>query len=173
MQRAFIVCQPEKCTGCQLCEFACSARYGGYNPLLSHIRLVRMQPTSIMAIACRLCDEPTCMYACPRECISVSETTGIMLVDKDVCNGCGWCVEACEFGAVTINHQERVVAMCNLCEDRGGRPRCVEICVYGALSYTTPAAVAERRRREIVQSGVLPEMGRPPAMRRPAADGRV
>ena len=110
MQRPFIVCQPEKCTGCQLCEFACSARYGGYNPGKSEIRLVRRQPAAIMAIACRLCDEPTCMYACPRECISVSETTGIMLVDKDVCNGCGWCVEACEFGAVSINHDERIVS---------------------------------------------------------------
>ena len=71
------------------------------------------------------------MYACPRQCISVSETTGVMLVDKDVCNGCGWCVEACEFGAVTINHGERIVSMCNLCEDRDDRPRCVEICVCG------------------------------------------
>ena len=94
MQRPFIVCQPEKCTGCQLCEFACSARHGGYNPIKSEIRLVRRQPAAIMAIACRLCDEPTCMYACPRECISVNETTGIMQVDKNVCNGCGWCVEA-------------------------------------------------------------------------------
>ena len=66
MQRPFIVCQPEKCTGCQLCEFACSARHGGYNPQMSEIRLVRRQPAAIMAIACRLCDEPTCMYACPR-----------------------------------------------------------------------------------------------------------
>ena len=110
-----------------------------------------------MAIACRLCDEPTCMYACPRECISVSETTGIMLVDKDICNGCGWCVEACEFGAVSINHGERIVSMCNLCEDRGGDPRCVQICSYSALSLSTPADVAERRRVDIVTSGILPE----------------
>ncbi len=162
MQRPFIVCRPEKCTGCQLCELACSARHGGYNPLLSHIRLVRNQPASIM------------VYACPRECISVSEATGIMLVDKDVCNGCGWCVEACEFGAVTINHAERVVAMCTLCEDRDSRPRCVEICVYGALSLSTPAAVAERRRREIVLSGVLPEMrSTNEGMRQSAGDGRI
>ena len=72
MQRPFIVCDPEKCTGCQMCEFACSARHGGYNPLASHIRLVRVQPAHIMSIACRLCDEPTCMAACPRQCISVS-----------------------------------------------------------------------------------------------------
>ena len=59
-----------------------------------------------MAIACRLCDEPTCMYACPRECISVSETTGIMLVDKDVCNGCGWCVGHCKPNAIKCIHAE-------------------------------------------------------------------
>jgi carbon-monoxide dehydrogenase iron sulfur subunit len=119
-----------------------------------------------MSIACRLCDEPTCMAACPRQCISVSQTTGIMLVDKDVCNGCGWCVEACEFGAVTINHGERIVSMCNLCEDREDRPRCVEICVHDALSLSTPAEVSARRRREIVRSGVLPEM-RPSLRERP------
>jgi Fe-S-cluster-containing hydrogenase component 2 len=158
MQMPFIICEPEKCTGCQLCEFACSSRYGEYNPLLSRIRLVRMEPVSIMAIACRLCDTPTCIYACPRSCIRVSETTGIMMVDKDVCNGCGWCVEACEFGAVTINHKERIVSMCNLCEDRENGPRCVEICVYGALSLATPSDIASRRRHEVVKSGVLPEM---------------
>jgi Fe-S-cluster-containing hydrogenase component 2 len=81
-----------------------------------------------------------------------------MIVDEDVCNGCGWCVEACEFGAVTIDHRQRIVSMCNLCEDNDGQPRCVEICVYDALSLSTPADVAEQRRREIVQSGVLPEM---------------
>ncbi len=164
MQQPFIVCDPDKCTGCQMCELVCSSRHGGYNPLSSHIRLVRVQPAhtpasvSILAIACRLCEEPTCMHACPRDCISVGKTSGIMLVDKDMCTGCGWCVEACEFGAVTIDHGERVVSMCNLCEDRDSRPRCIEICVHGALSLSTPADVAARRRREVVQSGVLPEL---------------
>ncbi len=158
MQRPFIVCDPDLCTGCQLCEFACSSRHDGFNPLLSEIRLVRRQPVAIMAIACRLCEEPTCMYACPRDCITVSESTGVMLVDADVCNGCGWCVEACEFGAVSINHNERIVSMCNLCEDRGGEPRCIEICPFDALSLSTPADVAERRRTDIVLTGVLPEM---------------
>ena len=89
-----------------------------------------------------------------------------MLVDKDVCNGCGWCVEACEFGAVSINHGERIVSMCNLCEDRGGDPRCVQICSYGALSLSTPADVAERRRSEIASkwetiiSSVMASAGR-------------
>lgn len=158
MQRPFIVCRPEKCTGCQLCEFVCSSRNGGYNPLLSRIHLVRMQPASILSIACRLCDEPSCVAACPRHCISVSPTSGIMVVDEDSCTGCGWCVEACEFGAVTINPTERAVAMCNLCEDRGGRPRCVEICVHGALSLSTLAELAEKRRRELVLGVLLPEL---------------
>ncbi len=143
MQKPFIVCDPEKCTGCQMCEFACSARHGGYNPLASsHPAGAGAAGAHHAGIACRLCDEPTCMAACPRQCISVSQTTGIMLVDKDVCNGCGWCVEACEFGAVTINHGERIVSMCNLCEDRDDRPRCVEICVHDALSLSTPAEVS-------------------------------
>jgi anaerobic carbon-monoxide dehydrogenase iron sulfur subunit len=159
MQRPFIVCDPAKCTGCQLCEFVCSSRSGAYDPLLSHIRLVRSsrQPAVIMSLACRLCDTPSCVTACPRQCISADENTGIMRVNKDMCTGCGWCVEACEFGAVTIDHGERVVSMCNLCEDRDDRPRCVEICVYGALSLATPADVAARRRRELVEGGLLPE----------------
>ena len=165
MERPFIVCDPEKCTGCQLCEFVCSSRNGEYNPRLSHIRLVRMPPAHIMSIACRLCEEPTCVYACPRECIAVDEETGIMVVDADRCNGCGWCVEACEFGAVTINHGERLVSMCDLCKDREAGPRCVEVCVYEALSLSTPADVAERRRREIVRSGALPEI-RPAGVKR-------
>jgi len=159
MQKPFIICEPDKCTGCQLCEFACSSRSGEYNPLLSRIRLVRTGTVNIMAIACRLCDTPSCMHACPRSCIRISETTGIVVVDKDFCNGCGWCVEACEFGAVAIDHKERIVTMCDLCEDRDNGPRCVEMCVYGALSLATPSDIAARRRRKVVESGALPEMG--------------
>ena len=45
MPHKFIVCDPDKCVGCQICEFACSAvKEGVFQPLFSRIRTVRIEP---------------------------------------------------------------------------------------------------------------------------------
>ncbi|MEA3459530.1 MAG: 4Fe-4S dicluster domain-containing protein, partial [Chloroflexota bacterium] len=90
-----IVCDPDKCTGCRMCELACSmAQEGAFAPLLSRIRNVRIEPVIQMTVSCQLCKDPPCVIACPRKALSQSEETGIIIVDEDLCNGCGWCIEA-------------------------------------------------------------------------------
>ena len=149
MQRRFVASDPEKCIGCKICEYVCSAeKEKAFNPLLSRIRTVRIKPTNNIAIACRLCEDAPCVHACPRDALEQSEEKGIILIDEEKCTGCGWCIEACDFGAITLHPERRVVMACDLC---GGDPRCVQYCPKeGALLHTTLHIMSQKARRKAV-----------------------
>ncbi|MHB0856710.1 MAG: 4Fe-4S dicluster domain-containing protein [Anaerolineae bacterium] len=147
-----VICDPSKCIGCRLCEYACSAtKTGSFNPDLSRIRVVRIEPIAMTAIACRLCADAPCITACPRNALSRSEKNGAILVDADKCDGCGWCVEACDFGAVVLNPETKDAEICNLCEDQEEGPRCIQFCPKEALSLATPEVIRQQARREVVE----------------------
>ncbi|MEA3408105.1 MAG: 4Fe-4S dicluster domain-containing protein [Chloroflexota bacterium] len=145
-----IVCDPDKCIGCRLCEYACSVtKTGSFDPSRSLIRVVRIEPVTMTAIACRLCEDAPCILACPRNALSRSEENGVILVDEDECDGCGWCVEACEFGAIVLNPTTKNAEICDLCPDEE-EPPCVAICPKDALSLSTPEVLRQKARRNVV-----------------------
>ena len=55
------------------------------------------------------------------------------MVDEEKCNGCGWCIEACEYGAVTLHPNTRKAIICDTCS---GDPKCIPLCPESALSLT-------------------------------------
>ena len=143
------MCDQSKCTGCGLCELACSAKKGMiFNPLLSRIRVARIEPFIDVAVACRFCEGASCVASCPRRALKQDSVTGIIRLDKDTCTGCSWCIEACEFGAMTIPFGKKTVASCDLCD---GKPLCVEICPKKALELLTPNAISNRARKSAVE----------------------
>ena len=145
-----IVCDPVKCTGCRICEYACSVtKTGTFDPSLSRIRVVRIEPITMTAIACRLCEDAPCVLACPRNALTQT-ANGTIAVDANKCDGCGWCAEACDFGAIVLNPKLHLAEMCDLCADREDGPRCVEFCPKEALSLSTPEQVRQQTRREVV-----------------------
>ena len=146
-----IICDPDKCMGCRICEYACSAvKTGAFDPNMSRIRAVRIEPVTMTAIACRLCADAPCIIACPQDALSRSERNGIILVDEDKCDGCGWCIEACDFGAIVLNPKSKNAEICDLCEDEEGGPPCIQFCPKEALSLATPEVLQQRVRREVV-----------------------
>ncbi len=150
MTHRYIVCDPDKCMGCQMCEFICSAtKEGEFNPLLSRIRNVRIEPVVMLSVSCRNCEDPACVIACPRNALSQNPETGTIQIDEEACNGCGWCVGACEFGAILLNPVTKKVAICDLCADKD-EPQCVRFCPREALSLSTPEKVGQKSRREAV-----------------------
>ncbi len=130
----FVNCDLQKCVGCVICEYACSwKKEKVFNPLKSRIRAIRLDPLSNAAIACKVCKEAPCVAACPEKALAQSTETGIVTVDEDKCNGCGWCIETCDYGAITLHPDKRKVIICDTCS---GEPECVQFCPEGALSLS-------------------------------------
>jgi len=144
MSKKFIVCDPDKCLGCQICEFACSAeKVKSCNPLFARIRVVNFEPQGSMAIACVLCEKAPCVTSCPTKALLKSER-GIIQVEEKKCNGCGWCIAACKFGAITLDPSKNIVSICDLCAED---PKCVKFCPFEAISYATVEEAAPKFRR--------------------------
>lgn len=137
MQHKYIVCDLDLCAGCQLCEFACAAgKTGAFDLEMSRIRLARPEATLMGSFACRLCSDAPCIGVCPREALSRHPENGTIVVDKVKCVGCGWCIEACDYGAVVLDPRTKMVAICDMCPDQP-EPRCITFCPKGALRLTT------------------------------------
>jgi len=151
------VTDPTKCSGCLICEYACSEiKEKSYNPKKSRIRLVRLGLTSQMAVACQLCEDAPCIIACPRDALKKSEATSVIMVDERKCNGCGWCVLACNFGSITIHDKKKTAVICDLCQ---GDPECIKACPEGALELTTEEGVAQRARTGSVKKILTDRVG--------------
>jgi len=142
--RKFVSVDPSKCTGCGICEYACTLEKGEavWNPIRSRIRVVRMTPLFNFALACRFCEDAKCVKACPEKALSQSEKTGILMVKEKQCKGCDWCVQACEHGGITIHSDTGKAIACDLCE---GEPKCVEFCPEEALELISTDEDAEKR----------------------------
>jgi len=140
-----------KCVGCRVCEYACSMeKFKAFNPAKSRIRVVRLYPHTNAALNCRMCQDAPCVIACPRKALTQSQENGVIHVDDKLCDGCGWCVKACEFGAIALDPKP-TVCICDLCEKREGGPTCVEWCPEKALELTTTDGLSQKARIEAVE----------------------
>lgn len=160
MIRKFVVSDSEKCTGCGICELVCSAvKERGFNPLLSRIRMARMEPFANMAIACRLCETPKCVKSCPRKALTADEKTGVISVDEQKCDGCRWCMEACEFGVIFVHKDKKISTVCDLCQLN---PKCVAFCPQEALQLMTGEELGQKMRkrafRKLLSETLEPKM---------------
>ncbi|MCW3997432.1 MAG: thiamine pyrophosphate-dependent enzyme [Candidatus Bathyarchaeota archaeon] len=130
--RQFVNCDPKRCVGCVVCEYACSlVKEKTFNPGKSRIKTIRLNPLSNIAVACRVCEDPACIQACPEGALIQSEEKGVIRVDEAKCNGCGWCIESCEYGALTLHSGSGKIIVCDTCD---GEPACIKWCPESALS---------------------------------------
>jgi Fe-S-cluster-containing hydrogenase component 2 len=150
MARKVIFCDSEKCTGCGICELICSAvKEKKFEPSMSRIRVVKIEPFVYMALTCRLCEDPPCVFACPRGALNQEEKTNAIKPEDDKCIGCSWCLEACEFGAILLSPNKKGVIICDLCV---GQPACVEFCPRKALAFFAPEQRSSRARKSVVEA---------------------
>lgn len=69
------------------------------------------------------------MTVCPAKAITRSDQ-GIVVIDDDLCIGCGLCAQYCPIDMIHINSEIKKAYKCELCQ---GSPLCVEACPTGAL----------------------------------------
>jgi Fe-S-cluster-containing dehydrogenase component len=79
---------------------------------------------------CNHCQNAPCVQVCPVFARFYTEE-GIVLVDKNACIGCKYCVTACPYGATYIHPEQKVTDKCTYCYHRlrrGLKPACVTAC---------------------------------------------
>jgi Fe-S-cluster-containing hydrogenase component 2 len=159
MEKVLMI-DPDKCTGCRMCEQVCSVSHEGtVNPYRSRIRVLKWEMEGgVLPMVCQQCDDPPCLNVCPMGAISKDADSGVVSIDYDKCIGCRMCMFACPFGAMGYDWVDRKVIKCDLCQ---GDPQCVRFCDPGAVSLvekqqsreTKMKAAAERIRKVMADTG--------------------
>ena len=88
---------------------------------------------------CKHCTHAGCLDVCPTGAIFRTEF-GTVVIQDDVCNGCGYCVTACPFGVIDKRELGGDGGMhkCTLCYDRledGLEPACAKACPTDSIQF--------------------------------------
>ena len=112
-----------------------------------------------MSDVCKHCTNAGCLDACPTGALIRTEFDTVVL-QPDVCNGCGYCIPSCPFGVIDRDHDDGRAAKCTLCYDRlqdGLEPACAKACPTDSIqfgAYDDLSSVAERRVATLHERGV-------------------
>ncbi|MFX1257468.1 MAG: 4Fe-4S dicluster domain-containing protein [Promethearchaeota archaeon] len=153
MSKRVLVINPENCTGCRMCELACSSsKEGEFNPGRSRIKVVTngLKGWS-RPVVCLQCDDPMCMAACSVEAIYKTKTPqgdSVVAVKKEKCIQCYQCIVACPFGAIDFIKELKIIK-CDLC---GGSPACVKFCFYNCLKFIELSEDAYQKRAKKIKA---------------------
>jgi len=83
-------------------------------------------------MACMHCGQPACAEACTTEAISKRAEDGVVMVDKDKCNGCRDCLTACPYDVPQFD-SNGIMQKCDYCIGIGEEPVCAAACPAEAL----------------------------------------
>jgi formate dehydrogenase iron-sulfur subunit len=86
---------------------------------------------------CKHCTTAPCLDVCPTGALFRTEF-GTVVVQDDVCNGCGMCVPACPFGVIERREEDGRAWKCTLCYDRlkdGMEPACAKACPTDSIKF--------------------------------------
>jgi formate dehydrogenase iron-sulfur subunit len=86
---------------------------------------------------CKHCAHAACLDVCPTGALARTEF-GTVVVQSDVCNGCGYCVPACPFGVIDRREADGLAWKCTLCYDRlkdDMEPACAKACPTKSIQY--------------------------------------
>jgi formate dehydrogenase iron-sulfur subunit len=107
---------------------------------------------------CKHCTHAACLDVCPTGALFRSEY-GTVVVQQDVCNGCGYCVPACPFGVIDRRRiegspGEGIAQKCTLCYDRlkdGLEPACAKACPTESIQFSELDELRERAAKRLEQ----------------------
>ena len=169
------------CIGCKACEVACKewnhtpvdirylARSYDYTGELDannwrHVAFVEQARDGevrwlMNSDVCKHCTSAACLDVCPTGALFRTEF-GSVVVQEDVCNGCGYCVPACPFGVIERRPDDGRAFKCTLCYDRqrsGLEPACAMACPTRSIQFGPVDELLERaheRVEELHRQGV-------------------
>ena len=159
------------CIGCKACEVACKEwnlvpqdgplRLTGDSydntgargaSTWRHVAFVEQQRGDdglrwlMSSDVCKHCTSAACLEVCPTGALFRTEF-GTVVVQQDICNGCGYCVPACPFGVIERREEDGRVFKCTLCYDRlkdGMEPACAHACPTKSIQFGPLEELRER-----------------------------
>jgi formate dehydrogenase iron-sulfur subunit len=105
----------------------------------------------MMSDVCKHCVQAGCLQACPTGAIIRTEIDTVV-VQQDICNGCGYCVPSCPYGVIDISPTDFKAHKCTLCYDRskeGLEPACAKSCPTDSIQFGPVDALMERARERV------------------------
>jgi formate dehydrogenase iron-sulfur subunit len=100
---------------------------------------------------CKHCTEAACLDVCPTGALMRTEF-GTVVVQDDICNGCGYCVSACPFGVIGRSQLDGGAHKCTLCYDRLGdglMPACAKACPTESIQFGPLDELRERAQQRV------------------------
>jgi formate dehydrogenase iron-sulfur subunit len=102
---------------------------------------------------CKHCTHAACLDVCPTGALVRTEF-GTVVVQQDVCNGCGYCVPACPYGVIDQRKDDGRAFKCTMCYDRIGsglEPACAKACPTESIQFGPLDELRERAARRVAQ----------------------
>ena len=102
---------------------------------------------------CKHCTHAACLDVCPTGSLFRTEF-GTVVVQPDICNGCGYCVPACPYGVIDIRPEDGRAFKCTLCYDRlkeGQTPACAQACPTESIQFGDLDELRERADRRVAE----------------------
>ncbi|MEV7209995.1 MULTISPECIES: 4Fe-4S dicluster domain-containing protein [unclassified Streptomyces] len=102
---------------------------------------------------CKHCTHAACLDVCPTGSLFRTEF-GTVVVQEDICNGCGYCVPACPYGVIDQRPDDGRVWKCTLCYDRlgvGMEPACAKACPTDSIQFGPLDELRERAANRVAQ----------------------
>jgi Fe-S-cluster-containing dehydrogenase component len=195
-KRLGLVIDLDICVGCHACAVNCKEwNTGGYGSALgdidaygahpegswlNRIHTFEVQPRDAPAQivhfpkSCLHCQDAPCVTVCPTGASYKRSEDGIVLVDEQMCIGCGLCAWACPYGAREMDPVENVMKKCTLCIDRiysedlpeiDRVPACVRTCPANARHFGDLADPQSEVSQMVAARGgydLMPEAGTRP-----------
>jgi formate dehydrogenase iron-sulfur subunit len=105
----------------------------------------------MMSDVCKHCTHAGCLDVCPTGALFRTEF-GTVVVQDDICNGCGYCIPACPYGVIDQRKGDGRAWKCTLCYDRIGdglTPACAQACPTESIQYGPLDELRERAERRV------------------------
>jgi formate dehydrogenase iron-sulfur subunit len=102
---------------------------------------------------CKHCTHAACLDVCPTGALFRTEF-GTVVVQEDVCNGCGYCIPACPYGVIDQRKGDGRAWKCTLCYDRlsdGMTPACAQACPTESIQFGPLDELRERAAARLDQ----------------------
>lgn len=155
-----IYADADKCRACRKCELACIASHNNMSIKEATKNRKALEPrvhvvksgTLKLPVQCHQCAHAPCAAICPTDAL-VQDGSGPIVMRSQFCAGCGLCIMACPYGAISrsfikLTEDEKarmersepryIAVRCDLCSEwraveGKNTSACVEACPAGAL----------------------------------------